>query len=713
MRLRSSNFSSARKWLCCLLVGFSSFLLCGLSEGEDSYESKGLAKYERWDAGIVELFGSLPVLEEGRLKPIETVARYKLLRMNNAKSLRVKVGKEKVKVSATEWMLDCLFRPKLAKRIPVFKVNNPDVLVNLGLTPNKSPRERYSYEQFESEKDEDGMPKVLRRLSELTNSYSKVLDDPEREQEAKALRRDPVKAGILSLKTNMNEFEWLVNTLNFARDGLGVELGEVSPEFKKTGTGKTKVSYFLEVFDKVREVARRPEGGEAFVAELNTVFRILERDTMTAGIKDNSNMTSLAMFPPLSRGDEEWVKPGYIIEQLTFRVDELSDLDKATFTSWAMPKIKALERLAGAVDSETEEVNSQAFLSELNVLHTNIVSVAEARGEYGKVKLEMFNNRAGLFHWALGFYFLAFLLIAFTWLAPGSAFARFAGIGVWAMTVVATIALIFGIILRSFMLGRPPISTLYETIPFITASAILLCLFIEWFDRKRIALAVSTLLGVGGMFLAMRFEIKEARDTLKVLEAVLRSNFWLGTHVIAINIGYAAALLAAAIGHVYIFAALFGVKNRDFLKSITRMVYGVSCFGLVFALVGTVLGGVWANDSWGRFWGWDPKENGALMICIGILVMLHARMGGLIKDLGISMVAVFVGIITVFSWWHVNQLETGLHSYGFTDGIMFWLYLVYGIEFSVIALGVLAFFNPFGRRQTGQAGEISVHDVNS
>ena len=85
------------------------------------------------------------------------------------------------------------------------------------------------------------------------------------------------------------------------------------------------------------------------------------------------------------------------------------------------------------------------------------------------------------------------------------------------------------------------------------------------------------------------------------------------------------------------------------------------------------------------------------MICIGILVMLHARMGGLIKDLGVSIMAVLVGIITVFSWWHVNQLETGLHSYGFTDGIMFWLYLTYGIEFSVIALGFIAYFGIFPR----------------
>ena len=210
------------------------------------------------------------------------------------------------------------------------------------------------------------------------------------------------------------------------------------------------------------------------------------------------------------------------------------------------------------------------------------------------------------------------------------------------------------------MLGRPPISTLYETIPFITVVAVILCLLIEFFDRKGIALASSLAVGIIGIFLTWRFEIKEARDTLKVLEAVLRSNFWLATHVIAINIGYAAALLAGLIAHIFIFSKRFKIGSDDLRRSITKMVYGITCFGLLFALVGTVLGGVWANDSWGRFWGWDPKENGALMICLGALIMLHARMGGYIKDLGMNIIAVLILVITVFSWWHVNQLENTL-----------------------------------------------------
>jgi len=81
-----------------------------------------------------------------------------------------------------------------------------------------------------------------------------------------------------------------------------------------------------------------------------------------------------------------------------------------------------------------------------------------------------------------------------------------------------------------------------------------------------------------------------------------------------------------------------------------------------------VLGGIWANDSWGRFWGWDPKENGALLIVIWTLVILHARLGGFIKEWGLHLASVFTACVVVFSWWHVNFLGVGLHNYGFTSG---------------------------------------------
>lgn len=666
-------------------------ILCFVFTASLTFSAAAIDSYKKWDPEIVKIFEAMPVQEEGRLKPMQTVARYKLMRINNSKRLRFEVGGEKIKVSAAEWLMDCLFRPELAKKMPIFKVNNPDVIEAIGVEPHSSPRERYSYEEISS------APDAMKRLSERTGELGEMMEDSDKEEESKASRRDPVNAGLLSLKSAVNEFEWAANAFNFARDGIAVDLGEASEEFKKAEGGKSRVSYFLSEFDKIIEIARKPEG-EEFVTKISAAFNLLERDMATAGVKDRVSMISLAMFPPISDDDEEWIKPGYLIEQLSFRKNELSVEEQKKFAQWALPKIVALEGL-------TRNVESPSFVNDLKALSDGIVDKAKERGEYKNIELELLNNRLGLFHWALPFYIMAFILLAVTWLGPGSKFSRGLTYGVLGMTVFATVALIAGICLRSILLGRPPISTLYETIPFITASAVILCLVIEFFDRKGIALACSVMIGIIGLFLAMRFEIKEARDTLKVLEAVLRSNFWLGTHVICINIGYSAAILGGVIAHLFIFSCFFNVGSKDFRKSVTRMVYGVTCFGLLFALVGTVLGGVWANDSWGRFWGWDPKENGALMICIGAIILLHARMGGYIKELGINVMAVLILMITVFSWWHVNQLETGLHSYGFTSGIMFWLFIVYAIESAVMALGLSCCFFRFPERK-GQLGGI-------
>ena len=636
---------------------------------------KSIDSYSPWDKEIVTLFKAMPVQEEGRLKPMQTVARYKLLRINNSKRLSFPINGEKIKVSAIEWLLDCLFRPELAEEMPIFKVNNPDVLAAIGVKPHSSPRERYSYNEIFM------VPDAMKILSERTNKLGEMMNDPDKEESSKEERRDPVNAGLLALKSAVNEFEWITNAMNFARDGMDLDLNQISDEFKESTNGKTRVSYFVEQFDKIIEIARGPEGKD-FIDQISASIQMLDMNTRTAGKKDLVSMISLAMFPPQDNKDEEWVKPGYFIEQLTFKSNELTPDERKIFSSWAIPYLISLEELSRNVS------NPDIFKGELQKLSDKVINIATDRGEYKNIELELFSNEKNLFHWALPFYVMAFLLLAFSWLSPGSRFSKVLVSIVWGMAIFATIALVAGICLRSVMLSRPPISTLYETIPFITAVAVILCLLIEFFDRKGIALASSVVVGIIGIFLAWKFEIKEQRDTLKVLEAVLRSNFWLATHVIAINIGYAAAILAGLVAHIFIFSKRLNLGSDDFRKTITRMVYGITCVGLLFALVGTVLGGVWANDSWGRFWGWDPKENGALMICLGALIMLHARMGGYIKDLGMNIIAVVILVITVFSWWHVNQLETGLHSYGFTSGIMFWLYVVYAIECAVITVGL-------------------------
>jgi len=177
-------------------------------------------------------------------------------------------------------------------------------------------------------------------------------------------------------------------------------------------------------------------------------------------------------------------------------------------------------------------------------------------------------------------------------------------------------------------------------------------------------------------------------DTMEMMRAVLDSNFWLGTHVITITIGYSGTFLAGAIAIAWTIRKHFG-KGLDVAtsKMLTSMAYGIVCFALFFSFIGTVLGGIWADQSWGRFWGWDPKENGALLIVLWNAVILHSRWGGYARDRGIMTMAIFGSVITSLSWFGVNMLGVGLHSYGFMDNA-FWA--LSGFCASQLALMALA-----------------------
>jgi ABC-type transport system involved in cytochrome c biogenesis permease subunit len=175
---------------------------------------------------------------------------------------------------------------------------------------------------------------------------------------------------------------------------------------------------------------------------------------------------------------------------------------------------------------------------------------------------------------------------------------------------------------------------------------------------------------------------------MEMLQAVLDTNLWLATHVVVVTSGYTAMFVAGILAIIYIARGFFTRSlTPEAARTLSRMVYGIVCFATLFSFVGTILGGIWADQSWGRFWGWDPKENGALLIVLWNAVILHARWGGLIKERGLMAMAVFGNIITSFSWFGVNMLGIGLHSYGFMDKAFPWLV---GFDISQALLVMLA-----------------------
>jgi ABC-type transport system involved in cytochrome c biogenesis permease subunit len=241
---------------------------------------------------------------------------------------------------------------------------------------------------------------------------------------------------------------------------------------------------------------------------------------------------------------------------------------------------------------------------------------------------------------------------------------------------------------RIYISGRPPVTNLYSSAVFIGWGAVFLGLVIEAIFRVGIGNIVGAAAGFATLLIA--YFLASGGDTITVLQAVLDTQFWLATHVVCISFGYLATFVAGLCGLLYVvFGWATPVLNGEMRKILGRIIYGVVCFALLFSFFGTVLGGLWADDSWGRFWGWDPKENGALIIVLWNALILHARWDKMIADRGLAVLAIGGNIVTSWSWFGVNQLGIGLHSYGFTSGIALALDLFVASQLLLIALGCL------------------------
>ena len=231
----------------------------------------------------------------------------------------------------------------------------------------------------------------------------------------------------------------------------------------------------------------------------------------------------------------------------------------------------------------------------------------------------------------------------------------------------------YGILLRMQIMGRPPVSTLYESVIFVSFIILLLAVTLEYFRADGIGVFIGSV--SGSILHFVGFSYAADGDTLGMLVAVLDSNFWLATHVTTITIGYGASLAAGFIGHLYLIQNMLNPSNNKKLKSIFNNLFGMTLFALFFTLFGTILGGIWADQSWGRFWGWDPKENGALLIVLWQLLMIHSRLAGIVKPPLFALGMGLNNIIVALAWFGVNLLQVGLHSYGFDDGVAKNLYI--------------------------------------
>jgi cytochrome c-type biogenesis protein CcsB len=620
----------------------------------------------RHDAGFhLQDFGRLPVLLNGRVQPLDSVGRNALLQIRNTTSVPLEekksyeFWKHPKKLKATEWLLEVMTKPEVADTRPLFLIHHPDLLNELDLRGKGQEKSGLFYFAF----------------NDLTNCIDKIDKEGQQVNGIEAQNRTAYQKQVAKLHSALALYHRLKNSLQ----------PENETDFARA------VSDFQQSIPAGVAAVKAREAGKTFDQAA------FERFAQYVGQYEFMTRAAYPLLVPPAhpeRARDNWQNMGQALFDVGVQGAEIP------------PAATSYAKLASAYRQGQTDVFNQT-LAQYRQWLTKTLAPELAKGEQ-----EFFFNNLQAFLHTMIIYLFAFLLAVATmltvslWPTLAEALRRSA----FYLIVLAWIVHTAGLVFRMYLERRPPVTNLYSSAIFIGWMSVLLGLALEYFYRVGIGAAVASLVGFVTLIIAHNLAL--GGDTMEMLRAVLDTNFWLATHVVTVTLGYAATFVAGFLAIIYVLLGVLtpllsrklGAVRRgldeaaraevspstpDLGQALGKMVYGIICFAMLFSFVGTVLGGIWADQSWGRFWGWDPKENGALIIVLWNALILHARWDGQVRERGLMNLAIFGNIVTAFSWFGVNMLGIGLHSYGFMDAAFKWLVLFIISQALLIGLGML------------------------
>ena len=555
------------------------------------------------DGFHIQEFARLPIVDRGRVKPMDTFARVSLMVMNDGFQT---------------------FKPDISEKEKV-------ELTTLKNKSARTPEENKTFSSL-SEKDKR-QPAVRWLLDVMTSRFS----DNHIAEKHKVFRiENDQLLGLLALQP---------------RPGLRYSIEEFAPqigELEKAGkAADQKENAKKDAFDKsVLQLAHHLQSYME-IASLQTPLVI-----------------------PAGKG-EDW-KP-FMQAALESR-----NANQADPNAGMNPTVSKFgEMLLSYL--KNEPLNFNKALIEYRELITKELPVqSEISG------FEVFFNHFAPFYHCIVVYLFVFLISCFAWVTAPATLNKTA---FW-LCILTLLVHTWALGSRMHIQGRPPVTNLYSSAIFIGWGCVLGCLMLEGIYKNGIGNIVGSV--TGSLTLLIAQHLSAEGDTLEMMQAVLDTNFWLATHVTCVTLGYTATFVAGFLGIIYVVMGIVTTTltpERD--KSLTQMIYGVVCFAMLFSFVGTVLGGIWADQSWGRFWGWDPKENGALLIVIWNAIILHARWGGMAKSRGVALLAIAGNMVTGWSWFGTKQLGVGLHAYGFNDQLAWGLTAFWLSQLGLIGVGLI------------------------
>lgn len=523
-------------------------------------------------ANYSDNFGLIPIMHEGRIKPISTLAKLKLEEASSKSSID--------NLSSTEWFAELLFRPEKSYSRNIFKIHNDDVKNILGLNVSEK------YFNFIH---------IYQAFSKNKLLVNKILESNESE---------------LDLSSKQIKKLYLIFS----------DIMSYSRSFSMFFSTNANASFYEMI---TSHQALSKEGQEYFKM-----------------INEDSVFIALTMIPP-TNSETDWKSPWEIC--LPNKCNELGKFKKL-YDSYDNP--------------DAFHTTSESFIN---------------REFQNKFRIESTINKINLVNYTITFSLLTLFLVFVYQFKKFSFLLKFSFMSL----SIGTLLLSTFVICRSYILNRPPVSNLYESIIFVALTALILSLIYEFKFKNLFGLFIGSFLSITLLFLSIGY--KQEGDNLSMVVAVLDTNFWLATHVLTISIGYGTTLVASLLAHVYLLKA-----NKENEKKIFSNLYGLIILSLLFVCLGTILGGIWADQSWGRFWGWDPKENGALLICLWLIFVTHGKIGRIFSHRVLAALIALSSCVVIIAWFGVNLLNVGLHSYGFSSDTAMAISLFCLIEISLV-----------------------------
>ena len=571
---------------------------------------------------------NFPIQESGRIKPLDTYARNQLLIFYGKDYFKDDVNNEKIK--AIDWLQSLLQNPSEELNKKIFYIskwsNSPEVEVSLDLDGRESHLYSF-YEIIESFQNNNELLESLKQKSQ--DDYTHV------EQQ------------IVDIYSKVVFLDEVAHSFMCLTPQISIDNEEVKQALQLKDDSKLSYFFFVNNIDLFSPLMKElleisPEDWTLKHKELNRIAIELHHLT------NYQYAQSIKIISPDSNDQDEWFSPWEMMMK-----DEISDKQKEALIQFEnYLKIKP-----------NDNVEDYNFYLDQDI-GVNINSL----------KKEVHNNHFKYFNKSLILYLLALIVLGFSSIFTSYTLRPI----IFTLTGVGFIFHVIGIIDRMIIMQRPPVSTLYESIIFVGFVLVLITLIFENIRKDSVSIFTGLIGGVILHYVGLRYAAEG--DTLGMLVAVLNSNFWLSIHVTTITFGYGVSLVSGLMGHMYLIKSSITKTTKEELKKIYDNVYILTLIALFFTLFGTILGGIWADQSWGRFWGWDPKENGALLIVMWHLMVLHLRVSGMAKPLLFCFSASLVNIIVVLAWFGVNLLNVGLHSYGFTDSVATNLFVFIGFE---------------------------------